>query len=160
MSQIKVNIGIPQKSLDEIVDSLSVVLSTEAVLYQKTRNFHWNVGGPSFMELHKLFEEQYKKAEASIDVVAERISKLGHKTVGTLQEFGKLSIVKEDPGKYPSTAQMIQELLENHESQIQYLRECIVHCGEKHGDAGTADLLTALLREHETIAWTLRRYLA
>lgn len=160
MSKMKVNIGIPQKSLDAIIERLSVVLSTEAVLYQKTRKFHWNVGGPSFMELHKLFEEQYKKTEASIDVVAERISKLGGKTIGTLSEFGKHSIVKESPGKYPAAQEMIRELLENHDTQIQYLRECIGHCGEQHGDDGTADMLTALLREHETIAWTLRRYLA
>lgn len=53
MSKMKVNIGIPQKSLDAIIERLSVVLSTEAVLYQKTRKFHWNVGGPSFMEDRK-----------------------------------------------------------------------------------------------------------
>jgi starvation-inducible DNA-binding protein len=45
-------------------------------LYIKTRKFHWNVCGESFMEIHKLFENQYKQLEESIDEIAERINKL------------------------------------------------------------------------------------
>ena len=57
---MKPNIGIPEKKLKAITDILSVVLANQVTLYTKTRKFHWNVGGESFMELHKLFENQYK----------------------------------------------------------------------------------------------------
>jgi starvation-inducible DNA-binding protein len=156
---MKPNIGITKKDMEAVTELLSVVLADEATLYTKTRKFHWNVSGESFMELHKLFEGQYKQLEESIDVTAERISKLGGKTIGTMEEFKKLSAVKEHPGKYPSSKEMIHELLQDHETVIIQLRKSVDHCSEKHHDAGTADFLTGLMEEHETIAWTLRRYL-
>ena len=67
--------------------------------------------------------------------------------------------MKESPGKYPSQKNMLDELLEDHETVIKQLRKQITACDEKHGDAGTADFLTGLMEDHETIAWILRRYL-
>lgn len=157
---MKANIGIPQKNLSEVVKILIKVLADAAVLYTKTRKFHWNVSGNSFMELHKLFEKQYKSIEASIDEIAERINKLGFKTPGTLAEFIENASIQESPGKYPAQKEMISELLKDHESIIISLRKYIAECDEKLGDIGTADFLTDLIREHETIAWTLRRYLS
>ena len=84
---------------------------------------------------------------------------MGSKAIGTMKEFGALSAVKEHPGKYPSSKEMIKELLEDHETLIIQLRSFINDCSEKYKDAGTADLLTGLMEEHETMAWTLRRYL-
>ena len=155
---MKPNIGIPDKKLSAVTELLSTVLAAEVTLYMKTRKFHWNVSGESFMELHKLFENQYSQLEESIDEVAERISKLGGKVIGTMQEFGKLSAVKEYPGKYPSSKEMIKELLADHETVIIHLRKLVDECADKYKDAGTADFLTGLMEEHETIAWTLRRY--
>ena len=156
---MKPNIGISEKNLQQVVTLLSTVLANEMVLYTKTRKSHWNVSGESFMELHKLFEGQYKQLEASIDEIAERIGKLGEKTIGTMQEFMKHSSIKESPQKYGSSKEMIQELLSDHESVVVELRKDIETCAEKIQDAGTADFLTDLIKQHETIAWILRRYL-
>jgi starvation-inducible DNA-binding protein len=156
---MKINIGISEKHLKSVTTLLSSVLADEMILYTKTRKSHWNVYGDSFIELHKLFEGQYKQIEESIDEVAERIGKLGEKTIGTLQEFMKLSSLKERPGKYGSSKEMIKELLGDHETIIIELRKGIEACSEKHKDAGTADLLTDLIKEHETMAWVLRKYL-
>ena len=111
------------------------------------------------MELHKLFEKQYKILEEAIDEIAERINKLGTKTPGTMQEFLQMTSLKESPGNYPSQEEMIDELLKDHEAVIIQLRKYIKDCDEKYGDIGTSDFLTDLIKEHETIAWTLRRYL-
>lgn len=153
------NIGISAKNLKNITDLLSAVLSDAVLLYTKTRKFHWNVSGNSFMELHKLFEKQYQTLEEAIDEIAERINKLGAKTPGTMQEFLQMTTLKESPGKYPSQKEMLKELLKDHEAVIVQLRKYIDDCDEKYGDIGTSDLLTDLIKEHETIAWTLRRYL-
>ena len=153
------HIGITEKNLKEVTKMLSAVLADAVVLYTKTRKFHWNVNGQSFMELHKLFEGQYKKLEEAIDEIAERISKLGAPSIGTLKEFSQLTSLKETPGKNPSQTGMLKELLEDHEAVIKALRTNIDDCDEKFNDKGTADLLTNLIQEHETIAWTLRRYL-
>ena len=153
------NIGISEKHLKNGSEVLSNVLSSEMTLYIKTRKFHWNVSGESFMELHKLFESQYKQLEESIDEIAERIGKLGHKTIGTMSEFSELSSIKESPGVYAETKDMLKELLEDHETVIIQLRKDIDDGAEKSKDAGTVDFLTGLMEQHETIAWIIRRYI-
>lgn len=156
---MKPNIGITEKKLHASIELLSIVLADQVTLYTKTRKFHWNVCGESFMELHKLFENQYTQLEASIDEVAERISKLGGKTIGTMSEFSKLTSIKEHPDKYPTSKNMIKELLDDHETVIIELRKFIEKCTDKSNDSGTVDFMTGLMAQHETIAWTLRRYM-
>jgi starvation-inducible DNA-binding protein len=156
---MKPQIGIAEKDLLESVDILSAVLSDAMTLYIKTRKFHWNVSGESFMELHKLFQAQYTELEETIDEIAERINKLGAKTIGTMKEFGKLARIKESPDKYPSQKDMIKELLIDHESVVVHLRKDIDALTKKGKDVGTVDFLTGMIQQHETTAWILRRYL-
>jgi starvation-inducible DNA-binding protein len=155
---MKPNIGLSARDITGLVSLLTGVLADAMILYVKTRKFHWNVSGNSFVELHELFEVQYKNLENSIDEIAERINKLGEKTPGTMQEFIKHGSLKESPGKYPSQQDMLKELLGDHEAVIIKLREGIDTSGEKYADMATADFLTDLLRAHETAAWKLRRY--
>ncbi len=152
-------IGITEDHLKAANKLLSVVLSDEMTLYVKTRKFHWNVTGQSFMELHKLLEAQYTEIEIIIDEVAERIGKLGGKTIGTMSEFSSLSRIVEHPNQYPVQKTMLTELLSDHEILISELRKDIDICANDNHDAGTADLLTGILQQHETNAWILRRYL-
>jgi starvation-inducible DNA-binding protein len=153
-------IGITKQNLQKSIAILSSVLADEMTLYIKIRKFHWNVSGNSFMELHILFENQYKELETSIDEIAERISKLGGKAIGTMKEFSELTRLKENPNKYPSQKDMLLELLEDHETIIIQQRKDVTVCGEENNDAGSADFLTGLMEEHETMAWKLRRYLS
>lgn len=153
-------IGLSEAELDKSINLLAIVLSDEMTLYIKTRKFHWNVAGQSFMELHKLFEAQYSELEQLIDNVAERISKLGGKTIGTMNEFSMLSRIVEHPNKYPVQNVMLTELLNDHKTIIYELRKDIDICTIECHDAGTADLLTGILQQHESIAWVLRRYLS
>lgn len=156
---MKPEIGIAEDNLNKTVDMLSVILSDAMVIYIKTRKFHWNVSGESFMELHKLFQSQYTEQEETIDEIAERINKLGGKTIGTMKEFLKYTRLKESPDQYPSQKQMISELLADHESVAVALRRDIETCAEEINDVGTTDFLTKVLQQHETTAWVLRRYL-
>jgi starvation-inducible DNA-binding protein len=155
---MKTSIGLSAEQLKTSTEILSTVLADEVTLYIKTRKFHWNVSGESFMELHKLFEHQYKEIEETIDEVAERIGKLGSMTIGTMAQYTKMTRLKEWPDEYPTRMKMVEELVEDHETVIKELREDIEKCDES-GDAGTTDFLTGVMQAHETIAWTLRRYL-
>jgi len=156
---MKPEIGISEKNLNKSITLLSTILSDEMTLYVKTRKFHWNVSGESFMELHKLFQGQYTELEETIDLVAERINKLGGKTIGTMKEFSGLTRLKESPDDYPSQKDMMKELLEDHETVIVELRKDIEVSNDKNKDAGTTDFLTGLMEQHESTAWILRRYL-
>jgi len=154
------HIGITKQNLQKSIALLSSALADEMTLYIKIRKFHWNVSGNSFMELHKLFEFQYKQIENSVDEIAERVSKLGGKAIGTMKEYSDLTRLKENPNNYPSQKDMIVELLQDHETIIIELRKDITVCADEIDDAGTADFITGLMEEHETMAWTLRRYLS
>jgi starvation-inducible DNA-binding protein len=134
-------------------------LADQYVLYTKTRNYHWNVTGMQFNDLHKFFESQYTAIDASIDAVAERIRALGGMTTATLAEFSKNSRLKEHPAKYPDAKVMISNLLADHEATIRNLRKDIDACDKKHHDTGTADFLTGLMEDHEKMAWMLRAFL-
>ncbi|WP_035674471.1 Dps family protein [Flavobacterium sp. 83] len=156
---MKPQIGITEEHLKKSITVLSSILANEMTLYIKLRKFHWNVSGESFMELHKLFEGQYKQLEESIDEIAERISKLGGKAIGTMKDFSDLSTIKESPNQYPAQKEMLKELLADHETIIVHLRKDVDLSTQENKDAGTADFLTGMMESHETMSWILRRYL-
>lgn len=156
---MKPDIGITDKNLKAVCGILNNCLADAHILYFKLRKYHWNVQGDNFMELHKLFENHYEQVQEAIDNIAERISQLGGIAIGTTSEFSKNSSLKEHPGKNPPNMEMITELLGDHETVIKNLRTGIDDADEKYSDQGTADFLTDLIRAHEKMAWTLRRYL-
>lgn len=156
---MKTNIGIADKNRAGSIGILSRLLADEFVLYTKTRNYHWNVKGMDFSELHKLFEAQYVELEGIIDEVAERARAIGGNAVATLKEYLGLTRLKEFPGAYPAAGKMISNLLADHESIIRNLREDLAASAEKFGDMGTSDFLTGLMEQHEKTAWMLRSYL-
>ena len=67
---MKIDIALSDKNRKSAVEILNRLLSDEYVLYTKTRNYHWNVTGPDFSELHKFFEAQYEELDNLIDEVA------------------------------------------------------------------------------------------
>ncbi len=153
---MRTDIGIPDKKREGSADILNQLLADEYVLYAKTRNYHWNVVGPNFHDLHKFFESQYEELNDIIDDTAERVRALGGRSIGTMGEFLKCARLKEFPKDYPSSKAMVLKLLEDHEEIINILREDLVTCNEKYGDAGTSDFLTGLMEKHEKMAWMLR----
>jgi starvation-inducible DNA-binding protein len=154
-----VNIGLSDKQRTAVVTILNAVLADEFVLYTKSRRFHWNVEGSDFSELHKLFEQQYEQLGEIVDQVAERARALGGVAAGSLEEYLDLTRLKEEPGKHYDAREMLGALLTDHETLIRGLRKDLESCSDEHGDEGTTDFLTGLLRDHEKIAWILRAYL-
>lgn len=153
---MKTNIGLSGESREAVVKILNTTLSDEFVLYAKTRNYHWNVTGPNFHDLHKFLEAQYEELDDIVDDVAERARSLGGIAFGSLAEFAKHTRLKEQPGKSVAAKAMLADLLQDHESMIRHLRVDLAACGEKYQDAGTNDFLTGLMEKHEKMAWMLR----
>ena len=154
-----IDIGINEKNRKAVVDLLQIVLANLNVIYVKTRNYHWNITGPRFHTLHLFLEEQYKELAEAADEVAERIRTLGAFSLGTMTEFTKKSVLAEEPGVRPPADGMIGSLLKDHETIIKGLREDIDKCDDDYSDTGTADFLTALMEQHEKLAWMLRAHL-
>lgn len=152
------NIGIPHEHLQAISLELNKVLADEFVLYVKTRNYHWNVEGSNFMEMHKFYESMYEELDEIIDDVAERIRALGHYAEARLMDYTRLTHLSE-PESTNQPKEQLQNLLVDHETIIKNLRKLITLFAEEHKDAGSSDFATALMEKHEKMAWFVRSYL-
>lgn len=154
------NIGLSDAQRRGVVDILTALLADEYVLYTKTRNYHWNVVGPQFNDLHKFFEAQYNELNTIVDDVAERARTLGGSAIGTLAEFLERTRLAEQPGHYPPARNMLANLLADQENVIRQLRVDLDTCADTYQDLGTNDFLTGLMEQHEKMAWMLRAFLA
>lgn len=155
----KVNIGLTEEQRKGVIELLNADLADLYLLLIKTKKYHWDVVGPQFRTLHQLWEEQYEILTTTIDKTAERVRTLGDYPIGTAEEFIRYSTIKEHPGDIPSTNQMVERLVSDHEQVIRNLREHVDLCAESYHDAGTADFLTGLMEQHEEMAWMLRSFL-
>ena len=78
-----IDIGINKKDRTKVAESLKHLLADSYTLYLQTHNFHWNVSGPRFRDLHLMFEEHYTELATAVDEIAERIRTLGIAAPGT-----------------------------------------------------------------------------
>jgi len=154
-----VDVGLDLESRTSLVNVLNVVLADEELLYTKTRNFHWNVTGPLFRQIHVLLEEHYQQMQLLADEVAERARMMGGNAIGSFAEFQEITRLTESRGEILTAEEMITILVEDHESFITNLRQDIESSMEEYGDQGTGDLLIAVLRAHEKMAWMLRSFI-
>jgi starvation-inducible DNA-binding protein len=150
------NIGLSEERTQGVVTLLTVLLADEYVLYTKTRNYHWNVVGPQFHDLHKFFEDQYKELNEVVDDVAERMRALGGHAIGTLAEFAQQTRLKEHPNHYPPAHEMIANLLADHEAVVRQIRTAAETCEQEYQDVGSHDFLIGIMLQHEKMAWMLR----
>ena len=155
LTQAPLDTGIEEPSRRQIAEGLARLLADTYTLYLKTHNFHWNVTGPRFQELHLMFEGQYTEMAQAVDEIAERIRALNFRAPGSYAEFSGLTRLAEAPKQPVSAGQMVRSLVEDHEAVIRTARK-IFPLTEKGGDQVSADLLTARMKIHEKTAWMLR----
>jgi starvation-inducible DNA-binding protein len=146
-----------QAARQKIAASLSRLLADTYTLYLKTQGFHWNVVGPRFYDLHKLFEEQYGELAAANDEIAERIRALGVKAPASYSEFRELATVEEQTSA-PAANDMIRQLLADHRVAVR-TAQAVIAIADGQEDDGTTDLATQRIRAHEKAAWMLESLL-
>lgn len=152
----KINTGISEDNSKKVAQALNQVLADEFLLYTKTLKFHWNIEGRDFHALHIFLEEQYNQLQMIIDGVAERVRKVGHFAAGSMAEFLKSTSLKEHTSLAPVTEGSIAELASDHDALIRKTRSLIDDFDKKYNDAGSADFITGIMKEHEKMAWMLR----
>lgn len=151
---MKINIGIKSSDRTEIAKGLNKLLADSYTLYLQTHNFHWNVTGPRFHDLHILFEGQYTELGTAVDEIAERIRALGEPAKGTYKAYAELSSVKEVDG-VPDATTMVQILTDGHEKVVRTCR-AVLQKAQAASDESTASLVGDRMRVHEKTAWMLR----
>lgn len=154
---MQVDIGIQEQDRIEIANGLAHLLADSYTLYLQAHNFHWNVTGPQFRELHLMFEEHYTELATAVDDIAERIRTLGEVAPGSYKAFSKLSSFSEVEG-VPEAKEMLKILVRSHEQVIKTSRSVLI-LAQDGNDESTASLVSDRMREHEKTAWMLRSML-
>lgn len=149
-------LGFDSKEAKEIVESLNVLLANYHVHYQKLRNFHWNVEGADFFELHGVFELEYNQVKIQIDEIAERIRVFGHRPHSTLAKYLEVASIKETEDPL-SSSEMVKEVLKDFELLLSFLVEA-QESAASLGDVATEDLLIGYMKRTEKIHWMLTSY--
>jgi len=132
---------------------LNVLLADYHLYYQKLRNFHWNVIGHNFFDLHVKFEEMYDDAVLKIDEIAERVLTLRFQPTSNYSEYLQMSSIKEAKSEIKDV-EMVNQLIEDHGLLLKQMSKVVDVAGDAE-DEGTIDLIGAYIRELETTSWML-----
>jgi starvation-inducible DNA-binding protein len=152
------NLSTTEADREQIADALSQLLADSYTLYLKTHNFHWNVTGPQFGELHTMFETQYTDLATAVDEIAERIRALGHLAPGSYSAFSARTTIPEASEGKTAAMDMVAALSQDHETLAKSAAAAIA-VAEAAGDEPSAGLATDRQEIHEKTAWMLRSYL-
>ena len=140
--------------MDELYRASKVAFASTFSFYLKAHNFHWNVEGIHFKELHDLFGGIYEEVYGSIDDFAEKIRSLGTYVPASFSRFTMLTQIEDEENMLPSEA-MLQELLEDNGKMIKLLKLVFVE-SEKSGEYGFSDFIAGRIDAHRKHGWMLR----
>ena len=146
-------LNLNKEKISTTVEELNVLLADYHLYYQKLRNFHWNIIGKSFFDLHQKFEEMYDDAVLKIDEIAERILTLRYQPVSNYSDYLSKSNLKESKSNL-TDHEMVSHLLEDHGDILKQMTK-VVKAADDAGDEGTIDLVGAYIRELEKTSWML-----
>ncbi len=147
---------INKTEIEPLIQELNELLANYHIYYQNLRNFHWNVTGPHFFELHRQFELAYNESKIHIDEIAERILMLGFRPVSKWSEYIYISEIKEPTDVYSAEEMMTCTLQDTR--QLIYKLNLAIDQAEKAHDQGTADLLTGFLKAFEKRNWQYQAF--
>jgi starvation-inducible DNA-binding protein len=151
-------IALPAKAREQSCALLNEILADSMVLYALYKKNHWLVVGPTFYQLHLLFDKHYEEQGELVDLLAERVQSLGGIAVGDPRHAAELTTIPRPPDGAEEIAVMIDRTLEAHEIIIRKVRSAIT-ATEKSEDWGSNDLLMGdVLRRHELQVWFLAEH--
>lgn len=139
------------------VVNMKKTLADEYLLQLKTQNYHWNVEGPLFFSLHKLFEEQYQQLAGFVDRSAEVVRALREKAPGSFREFKELSSIQEASADKASSHQIIETLSQDHTNMAIALKARLEDA-EDAEETSAVVLYEDLIQFHEKAAWMIRSH--
>jgi starvation-inducible DNA-binding protein len=151
-------IALSAEARGQSAQLLNEILADTTILYALYKKHHWLVAGPTFYQLHLLFDKHAEEQLELIDLLAERVQSLGGIAVGDPRHAAELTTIERPPNGAEEVPVMIDRLLEAHETIIEKVRDGL-DATEKNKDLGTNDLLMGdVLRRHELQVWFLAEH--
>jgi len=146
-------LGFDRAEVTPVVSELNDLLCNYNVYYQNLRNFHWNIMGENFFDLHKQFEDLYNDARIKIDEIAERILTLRHRPLSRMSDYLSISKI-EEAILVEDDKEMVLIILQNHRILIERMRRVIQKASEAN-DEGSVDMIGSFLETIEKKSWML-----
>jgi starvation-inducible DNA-binding protein len=151
-------IALSAEARRESAQLLNAILADSMILYALYKKFHWLVAGPTFYQLHLLFDKHAEEQSELIDLVAERVQSLGGVAVGDPRHAAELTSIDRPPDGSEDVPSMIHRLLDAHQLIIEGVQRAIDKT-EASKDWGTNDLLMGdVLRRHELQVWFIAEH--
>ena len=140
--------------MEQLILATKVAFANSFAFYLKASNYHWNVEGMFFQQLHELFGNIYEEVQGSIDAFAEKIRQLDSYAPGSFARLAELSQI-EDETKIPPAKVMLERLLNDNDVVINSLNQ-MFELADSNGDQALADWAAARLDAHKKHGWMLR----
>ncbi len=152
--QLSTPTDLDEEQVAPVTEAVNRLIADAFALYVKTKNFHWHLAGSHFRDYHLLFDEQADMLLGSLDVLAERVRRIGGTTIRSVGHIGRLQSIADDNEAFVPAGQMIDRLLEDNRHIAVKQREAIEIC-ERNQDTPTANILQDLLDQTEKRIWFL-----
>jgi starvation-inducible DNA-binding protein len=153
-SQLATMTDLTQQEGREITEALNPLIADLFALYVKTKNFHWHLAGSHFRGYHLLFDEHADQIFATIDILAERVRRIGGTTIRSISHIGHLQKIEDDNDDFVPAGEMIQRLMEDNAHLAKTQRAAHEVCNRCR-DVATASLLEIIIDESERRKWFL-----
>lgn len=155
---IRMPIALAESACKESVDNLNQLLADSMTLRDLYKKHHWDVSGPTFYQLHLLFDKHFAEQSKLIDAVAERIQLLGGVSVAMAHDVAETTLIPRPPrGREPVPVQL-SRLLHAHEIVLKEART-MARLANERDDAGTNDLLVSdVIRTNELQVWFIAEH--
>lgn len=158
MNAISLKLATPSDLNDEsrqtVAATINPLIADAFALYVKTKNYHWHMSGSHYRDYHLMLDEQAEQIFAMIDVLAERVRKLGQTTIHSISHIAQLQSVEDDNNNFVEPKIMIQNLMKDNKELTARMRKAHGIC-DNNGDIATASLLENYVDETERRVWFL-----
>ena len=150
---VKLPIALAEKACKESVDNLNQLLADTMTLRDMYKKHHWQVSGPTFYQLHLLFDKHYEKQNELVDAIAERIQSLGGISLAMAHDVAETTLIPRPPKGREEVPVQISRLLHAHEVVLEEARAMAKRASDA-GDDGTNDLIVSdVIRTNELQVW-------
>lgn len=153
-TQLATKTDLSSKEVKAITEAVNPLVADAFALYVKTKNFHWHLYGSHFRDYHELFDEHAEAILESIDIMAERVRRVGGMTIRSISHIGQLQTIEDDNSSLVPAGEMVRILMEDNGHIAKNIREAIAVCDENR-DSPTSNLLQDILDKTERRKWFL-----
>ncbi|HYL45072.1 MAG TPA: DNA starvation/stationary phase protection protein [Ktedonobacteraceae bacterium] len=153
-AQLATVTDLTPQEVQAVTEAVNPLIADAFALYVKTKNFHWHLSGSHFRDYHLLFDEQADAMFASIDIMAERVRRIGSTTIRSISHIGQLQTIEDDNTDFVPAGEMVKRLMQDNGHIARMIRDAIAVC-DKSRDSATSNALQEILDETERRKWFL-----